>query len=198
VACGLLEASTIVDFEGLPDGTFLSNQYSGLTFSNAQIATAGISLNELEFPPHSGVNVAVDVSGPMSILFATPVSSVGGYFTYASLLVLAGYDASSNLVDSAASAFNTNEALTGEAGSSPNEFLQVSSSVDIVKITITAETTGSSFGLDDLVYSAEAVVIPEPSTLKVAASVCLLAFVAQVIKKGGLIHSLRVFGGRGL
>jgi hypothetical protein len=199
LATGLLCGETIIDFEGLPDSTFLSNQYPGLTFFNAQIATAGISLNELEFPPHSGVNVVVDVSGPISILFATPVSSVGGYFTYASLVTLTGYDTSSNLISSAASAFNTNEALSGEAGSSPNEFMQVSSGAGIARLTITGEPTGSSFAMDDLVYQAEAVVIPEPSTLKLAGSACLLALAAQFIKKrSSLIHSLRGFAGRSL
>jgi hypothetical protein len=194
-----LLGAAIIDFEGLPDSTFLNNQYPGLTFSNAQIATAGISLNELEFPPHSGVNVVVDVSGPISILFATPAASVGGYFTYASLVTLTGYDTSSNLISSAASAFNTNEALSGEAGSSPNEFMQVSSGAGIARLTITGEPTGSSFAVDDLVYPAEPVVIPEPSTLKLAGSACLLALAAQFIKKrSGLIHSLRAFAGRSL
>jgi hypothetical protein len=50
--------SITLDFEGFPDSTILSTQYSGLTFTNAIILTAGISLNEFEFPPHSGVNVA--------------------------------------------------------------------------------------------------------------------------------------------
>jgi hypothetical protein len=38
-----LRANPIVrDFEGFPDSTILTNQYSGLIFSNAIILTAGI------------------------------------------------------------------------------------------------------------------------------------------------------------
>ena len=64
-------STTTIDFEGLADSTFLSTQYSGVVFSNAQILTAGVSLNELKIPPHSGVNVAADDSGPMSLFFPT-------------------------------------------------------------------------------------------------------------------------------
>jgi hypothetical protein len=52
-------AAIVLDFEGPPDATILSNQYAGFSFSNAQILTASASLNEFEFPPHSGVNVAL-------------------------------------------------------------------------------------------------------------------------------------------
>jgi hypothetical protein len=54
-------------FEGYADSTILTNQYTGAIFSNAIILTAGITLNELEFPPHSPSNVASDNGGPMSI-----------------------------------------------------------------------------------------------------------------------------------
>lgn len=64
-----------IDFEGLPDSTNVTNQYSGVIFSNAIILTTGISLNEFEFPPHSGTNVASDNGGPLSITFASPVSN---------------------------------------------------------------------------------------------------------------------------
>src|SRR3954453_21940295 len=36
---------TVIDFEGLVDGVVLSNQFSGLTFSNAVVGAAGTSIN---------------------------------------------------------------------------------------------------------------------------------------------------------
>src|ERR1022692_3582415 len=88
-----LSAGTVtLDFEGFPDSTPLTTQYPGLTFQNATILTAGIGLNELEFPPHSGTNVVFDDGGPISILFDGPVLSFSGYFTYAEPLVLAAFD----------------------------------------------------------------------------------------------------------
>jgi hypothetical protein len=74
--------ATVISFEGLSDSATLTNQFAGLTFTNAIILTAGISLNEFDFPPHSGVNVAADLGGAMTITFAAPQQSVGGYFTY--------------------------------------------------------------------------------------------------------------------
>ena len=81
-----------IDFEGLADSTILTNQYPGITFTNAIILTAGISLNEFEFPPHSGVNVASDNNGPITIVFSSPVLSFSGYFTYVEPLTLDAFD----------------------------------------------------------------------------------------------------------
>src|SRR5947207_2203983 len=75
-------SAATIDFEGFPDSTILTTQYPGLTFSNAMILTAGISLNEFELPPHSGVNVVSDNAGPMTLDFASPITSFSGYFTY--------------------------------------------------------------------------------------------------------------------
>src|ERR1035438_2645635 len=100
-----VHAATIT-FEGLPDSTIVTNQYPGLTFSNAIILTAGISLNEFEFPPHSGVNVVSDNGGPISIDFASPVQSFGGYFTYAEPLTIQAFDASDSLLASSSSLFS--------------------------------------------------------------------------------------------
>ncbi len=56
VALGLAmpAAGAVVDFEGLNDLDPVSAQYAGLTFTNATALTAGMSLNEFEFPPQLG------------------------------------------------------------------------------------------------------------------------------------------------
>ena len=89
----LIADPIVIDFEGLQDGTILSNQYSGVTFSNAIILTAGISLNEFEFPPLSGTNVASDNGGAMSIDFSASVLGFGGHFTYSEALALQAFNA---------------------------------------------------------------------------------------------------------
>jgi hypothetical protein len=151
-----------IDFEGLPDSTILTNQYPGLTFTNAIILTAGISLNEFELPPHSGVNVASDNNGPITIDFAAPVLSFSGYFTYLEPLTLDAFDSLDNQIDSAASAFSSNDALFGDPGSSPNEFLQVSFGDGISSVTITGDPAGGSFVMDDISFTSA---VPEPSSL---------------------------------
>jgi hypothetical protein len=137
-------------FEGYADSTVLTNQSTGAIFSNAIVLTAGITLNELEFPPHSPSNVASDNGGPMSIAFSSGVNSFSGYFTYGVPLTLQAFDASNHLLTSAPSAFSNNEALSGALGSHPNELLQVSSATGIYKIVIAGSSQGASFVMDDV------------------------------------------------
>jgi hypothetical protein len=172
-----LAGVTFIDFEALPDSTIVTNQYSGLTFTNATILSAGISLNEFEFPPHSGTNVISDNGGPISIVFSTPVLSFGGYFTHVEPLTLVGFDASDNQVASAASVFSSNDAMFGDPGSSPNEFLQVGFAGGISRVTITGDPLGDSFVLDDITYGTSSV--PEPSSTFLLLSGALNLFILR-------------------
>jgi hypothetical protein len=151
----------VIAFEGFPDSTVLTTQYPDLTFSSTLILTAGIGLNEFDFPPHSGTNVASDNGGPISIIFGSPVLSFGGYFTYLLPLTITGFDALDNAVASATSAYANNLALSGEPGSSPNEFLQVAFAGGISRVLIGGDPAGGSFTLDDAEYTSA---VPEPST----------------------------------
>jgi hypothetical protein len=166
-------AGTItLDFEGFPDSTILTMQYPSLTFTNAIILTAGISLNEFEFPPHSGVNVASDNGGPITIDFASPIMSFSGYFTYIEPLTLTGFDASDTEVASAVSAYSSNDALFGDPGSSPNEFIRINYASGISSVTITGDPNGGSFVMDDVTTGTAA---PEPrSSILVLTAVTLL------------------------
>ena len=160
-----------IDFETFPDSTpvadstSIATQYPGLTFTNTTVITAGISLNEFEFPPHSGSNVAFDDGGPIAVAFASPILSFGGYFTYAEPLTLLAFDASSTQVAAAASLFSNNEALSGDLGSSPNEFLQVSFASGFSSVTITGDPAGGSFVMDDMTYVTPTTGVPEPGSI---------------------------------
>ena len=156
-----LRANTI-SFEGLTDSTILTTQYSGVTFSNTIILTSGISLDEIDFPPHSGVNVVSDNNGPITIDFSSPITSFSGYFTYTEPLTLDGFDASSDLVASATSAFPENFVSSGNP---PNELLELTSLTGISSVTITGDPLGSSFTLDDLSYTSATSAVPEPNNL---------------------------------
>ncbi len=172
-----IAATIILDFEAFPDNTTLDTQYPGLTFTNAIILTAGISLNEFEFPPHSGINVVSDNGGPVTIAFTSPVFSFGGFFTYAEPLSLAAFDASSNQVALTTSMFSNNDALVGNPGSSPNEFLSVSSLTGISSITITGDPAGGSFVVDDTVITYPDV--PEPSSALLSLTAVTGGFLAS-------------------
>ncbi len=159
-------AATVVthDFDGLIDGTVLVNQLSGLVFSNAMVLTAGLGLNEFEFPPRSGANVLTDDGGPITIDFATPVFGVGGYFTHTVPLDLRFFDAGNNLLGSRGSPFDNNLAQSGDPGSAPNEFIGFSAvTASIARVVISGDRFGGSFTLDDLSIDTGATV-PEPGT----------------------------------
>lgn len=169
--------ATVIDFEGIPDSTLVATQYPGLTFSNAIILTAGISLNEFDFPPYSGLNVASDDGGPISISFASPVHSVGAYFTYAEPVKIDAYDSSSTLIAQATSLFSTNDALLGDPGSTPNESISVSTgSNDIYTITITGDPSGSSFVMDNLTFGSS---IPEPRPILLLFPALLMLIISR-------------------
>jgi hypothetical protein len=81
-------STATLDFENLNASDLVATQYPGLMFPNAVIFTAGISLNEFGFPPHSGSEVASDTDDPISIKFSVPVLNFNGYFAYTIPLVL--------------------------------------------------------------------------------------------------------------
>jgi hypothetical protein len=184
---GFLGADTIIlDFEGFPDSTTLTTQYPGITFSNATVISAGITLNEFELPPNSGTNVVFDDGGPMTISFTSPVLSFGGFFTYYEPLSLRAFDGSDTQVDSATSAFSINvgcdpgPSCLGDPGSSPNEFLQVDFPSGISSVTITGDPAGTSFVLDDATITTAT---PEPSSIILLSSLFASAAIAALRKR---------------
>jgi hypothetical protein len=166
---------SVIDFEGFADSTSLTNQIPGLTFSNAIILTAGVSLDEFEFPPHSGTNVVSDNGGPITIDFANPIVSFGGYFTYLEPLSVAAFNNTNSQVDLANSLFSNNLALSGDSGSSPNEFIQVSSAGGIDSVVITGDPNGGSFTMDDVTLTTSLSVTPEPGSYAIVVAIGILA-----------------------
>jgi len=155
-ASPLLHAQTSINFDALNDGDSVTTQFSGLTFSNAQALTAGFSLNNLDFPAHSGPNAISDTSGPITITFSTAISAFSGYFTHAKPITVTALDGAGNQLATTSSSKN-NAALSGD-GSAPNELLSLTGT-SIAKIVITADPNGNSLVADDLSYT-----IPAPPT----------------------------------
>lgn len=166
-ACPVLASSVPITFEGLADGISVGATYhsSGVDFVNATVITAGISLNESEFPPHSGLNVATDDGGPVTILFSSPIDDFSGFFTYAEALQLIAFDASHTQVASASSLFSENYTSSGNPS---NEFMELAFVGGISSVTITGDPSGGSFVVDDISYDlggSSVPTIPEPSTI---------------------------------
>jgi len=161
----LLGATMVIDFESFVDGDVLTNQLPGFTFNNTMVLTAGISLNETDFPPDSGTNVAFDSGGPISIVFDTPILGFAGYFTYVQLLTLTAFDSLNAPVGSAFSSFSNNTGTGGDPSSSPNELIQVNFASGISSVLITASPEGGSFVVDDLTLTTADATTPEPATV---------------------------------
>lgn len=151
------QSATVLNFDGLVDSTSITNQFQGVTFQNATAISAGITLNEFEFPPHSGSNVAFDSGGPITISLSAPVQSFAGYFTYSVPVTIQAFGNSGTLLVSASSRYSSNETLSGVAGSSPNELIQLASGSGISKVVITGSAAGTSFVLDDATVSTASV-----------------------------------------
>lgn len=154
-----------IDFEDLADLDSVTNHYPGVLFTNATVLTAGISLNEFEFPPHSGGNVVIDDGGALRLTFTKPVKAFSAYFTYAAPLIITAFDALNQQITVDNSAYANNLALSGDTGSVPNELLSLAAS-RIASIRITGADAGFSFALDDITFElADTIVVPEPATL---------------------------------
>ncbi len=160
-------AST-VNFDGVADQTSITTQFAGVTFSNTIVLSAGGSLNELDFPPRSGSNVAVDSGGPIQLVFDADQSFFEAYFTYAVQLTLTGYGAGGAQLITSTSQFTSNVASGGDPGSAPNERIQWSMD-GLRRVVIQGDASGSSFVMDDVTFrSAATAPVPEPGTLWLA------------------------------
>lgn len=163
VPVSLKAGPVVIDFEAFFDSTPVRLFYAGLgvTFVKATGITAGVSLNEFEFPPTSGVNVAFDDTGPITINFSPkPATSVAGFFTYTVPLTLLAFDSLNHQVASAQSAFSANFVSSGNP---PNESIQLTFAGGISRVTIAGDPSGSSFTLDDLTFTP-ITAVPEPGT----------------------------------
>jgi hypothetical protein len=156
--------AAVIDFESLTDLTPVTNQFPGLTFTSATVLSLGGSL-PLEFPPYSGQNVIFDNGGIIVIDLAASITSFTGFFTYSTPLTVAALDASNNILQSVTSLFASNLAGSGDAGSSPNEFISLSYAPGFARIGIAGAASGSSFTADDLDFAGATSSVPEPGTV---------------------------------
>ena len=159
-----------IDFETLADLTSVGGFYGsqGVTFQSAISLTAGASLNELDFPPHSGsVVIGDDVlnnGDPMLLNFSTPVNSLSAFFAYSSQLRFTAYDAGGNLLGT----FNT---LSGSHLGSMEEISIPFSDIALLDIS---GTVANSFTMDDLSFQPNASVPDITATLPLLGTASLM------------------------
>jgi hypothetical protein len=178
----LTVSAVTLDFEDLSDSTPVTDQYVslGVSFEHASILTAGYTLLEWEFPPHSGSTVLFDDGGPLIMRFTEPVAQVTAYITYAVPVTFTFYDRAQLEAGSLTSAFGCNMALSGDPGASPNELFTFTWQEGISTLVITGDSTGTSFTLDDLTITA----VPEvPSLIPLSAGLVLILLTYRLKRK---------------
>jgi hypothetical protein len=150
-----------IDFEGLADSTPVGDVYAslGIHFSNAIALTAGVSLNELEFPPSSGINAVADDTGPIRITFDEPIEAFSAEFAFSETLTISAYADTGFLT----LWLTLTTLASGNLGSTiPLSFTVGPSGWVVGAIEIAGNSAGSSFILDDLTFSP-ASSVPEPN-----------------------------------
>jgi len=151
----------LIDFENMPDLTSVGDYYAsyGLHFQNAISLTAGFSLNEIDYPPSSGLVAIGDDFAPIEIVFDSPSANISAYFTYGSQLTFTAYDSSGTLLGQYLHASLSN---LGSTELIPLNFTNVN------KLVIAGQWDGS-YIMDDLSFAP----IPEPASVILLAISCL-------------------------
>lgn len=149
--------ATTIDFEDISDLRPVNNFYSayGINFQNAISLTAGLSLNEFDYPPSSGLVVISESIGPLLITFDCPTSAISGYFTYSSLLTFSVLDSSGN---------STDQVYSPSSMHLDNPELIHLPFTHVSYLLISGQAH-NSFVLDDLSFTSSPIATPEPSTL---------------------------------
>ncbi len=163
--------TTTINFDDLPENTVLSNQYSGVTFTEALVGQGSVY-----FPPHSGDNLAIALGYgpeiPTVLTFSTPIQSFSGYFTYEATAVITAFDSHGNQVAMTQGSSNSNLGCQvgpfpdncGIQPPFPNEFLSVTYD-GITSVDIAPLYAGSEVAFDDISFTTlDATPIPEPAT----------------------------------
>ncbi len=162
-----------LDFEDLPEGTPVTDQYGslGLAFEHAITLTAGVNLDDYDYPPHSGSNVLSDNGAPITLTFSTPAAFFSFYTTYGVPLTVTFFDTDGALLEELFSASSSNGLVSGDPGSQPNELITYTDDSGIGAVVMTGAALGQSFVLDDLSVTP----LPEaPSWLCLASALLLL------------------------
>lgn len=132
--------SLALSFDNLPDGTAVTNQYSGVTVSGATVVVA----SEGGVPAHSGQNVAYAASGLMSFQLGSTLGQVkkaSAFVTGPTNVGIYAYDSSNNLLASSAMSSNgTNVPLSVTTNGNP-----------IARLDI--HDGGASFFVDDVTFT---------------------------------------------
>ena len=174
---------TTISFDGLPDKIAVGDTYasSGIHFAHGIALTAGVSLNEIQFPPHSGTGVLADDGSTIVVTFDSAASAISAYFAHLNQLTFTAFDAGGGLLGTYSSPLSS---FTGGTEQLSLGFSGVS------ELDISTQTPGT-YMLDDLSFqtgSTPSGVPDSGSTLR------LLAQAGFVLLGGAKLLSKQALG----
>lgn len=172
---------TVIDFESFEDSFVLTDQVAGLTVSGGTVLTAGVSLNEIDFPPKSGLNALAALSGRLTVAFAEPIKEFSAYFTFGEPLLFSLFDSSG---DSSGS-------FESPIASNLGAFTLIDFSIPGVASVLIASQDSRAFTMDDLRFNATVGHSPEPGSITLFAVAALAAVAARRRKRPCRPKSMR-------
>lgn len=185
----VISGGTLIDFEGMAEGTLIDNQYAGLGVTFGQLPSGRPQIDNypmlFAYGSSSGVGVLTGseeggypfpTAAPLVVTFSSPVDSVQAFFSDTAPLgtyTFEAYGAGNVLLETGlVSGGFVPPAYSGGYFPPPGTFPLPGkyvgfqrASADIVKVVFgTNKVFGDAFAIDDLRFSGVAVV-PEPSSL---------------------------------
>ena len=145
-----------IDFESLANLEAVTNQFAAdqIVFSNVIVLESFSTLNEIDFPPSSGVHAITGIAaGPAVIDFLQSASLFNVQLTTADTALVQAFGVGDVLLDS--------QLVVANLGA-PTQAGFLRGSQDIDYVAIASQSTGNAFflTLDDVSFQ-----IPEPSGL---------------------------------
>lgn len=164
--------ATDIDFETIADQVAVGNSYAadGVIFNNALSLTAGFSLNEFDYPPHSGVRAVGDSGGPMEMVFTNPITAFSGWFTWAAPIELDIYlDNNFTLFLGSIITTSDNLGFSQQVG-----LIDLAGTFQSIRI-LELDPSSQGMIMDDLSFTPAETPVPEPSTLVLLGTACAAA-----------------------
>lgn len=155
-------SANLIDFDNLEDFAVATSGISGVDIEGLVALSAGLSLNEFQFPPRSGSIAATNESSEVIFVFGPRIFSFSAYFSYVEPFQLFAYGVNGENLGIFPSAKNSHFADGDSLVNFIHEEIKIFAEEPISKIIISSDST-YSYVVDDVTFS-HVTQVPELST----------------------------------